>query len=574
MATFELTTPDGAVYHVDAPDEQSAVQALQQHTGGGGEQPAAPQAAPQAAPKDPSFIPNTTMDLTKGFVRGLRDPLDAGAEMLTHGLASGAGYLGLSNVAKYMKGQAAHVDALDKQAEADYQKTNPSGYSGAGRVAGSLLATLPLAGEIPATLPKALLTGLKQGAIQGALEPVAGKDNGSFWDTKLNQTVTGGLTGAGTAGVLAGAGRVISPMVSPAVKKLMAAGVKPTPGQILGGSFDRLEEAGTSIPFLGDSIRSARNRSVDSFNRAAIDDALSPIGAKLAPDTQVGRDAIQEAADKVAAHYDSVVPHSGMVADSTFTNNLANLRANAATMLPERARQFETILNNKVFQNFSHGGSLGHISGPRFKEAESEIGRLASSYRHSADADQRELGDALFGLQSELRQNLLRANPQAAPALQASNDAYSRLLRIQGAAATTGADGGVFSPAQFSASVRRLDPTLRKSAYAKGNAKMQELSDMAKEVLSDKVPNSGTPFRTAVQGGGLLAVLGSTGAVSPEAALTIASGIGGLSAAYSKTGQTVLRALLAQRPAQAARAARVLRSLQLPRAVAASSTQP
>lgn len=35
MATFELTAPDGGVYHVDAPDEHSAVAALKQATSGG-----------------------------------------------------------------------------------------------------------------------------------------------------------------------------------------------------------------------------------------------------------------------------------------------------------------------------------------------------------------------------------------------------------------------------------------------------------------------------------------------------------------------------------------------------------
>ena len=34
MPTFELTAPDNSVYHVDAPDEHSAVAALKQASGG------------------------------------------------------------------------------------------------------------------------------------------------------------------------------------------------------------------------------------------------------------------------------------------------------------------------------------------------------------------------------------------------------------------------------------------------------------------------------------------------------------------------------------------------------------
>jgi hypothetical protein len=50
MATFELTAPDGGTYHVDAPDEHAAVDALGKMMGSSKAPETAAQAAPAAGP--------------------------------------------------------------------------------------------------------------------------------------------------------------------------------------------------------------------------------------------------------------------------------------------------------------------------------------------------------------------------------------------------------------------------------------------------------------------------------------------------------------------------------------------
>ena len=123
----------------------------------------------------------------------------------------------------------------------------------------------------------------------------------------------------------------------------MNSGVTPTPGQILGGVSNRLEEAGQSIPFVGDAIKAARSRAVEDLNRAAINRALNPIGESLDRNTPLGREAITEMHDKIAANYDRLVPHLQVQAGSPIraerawpdhADALAHVRSGATAARP------------------------------------------------------------------------------------------------------------------------------------------------------------------------------------------------------------------------------------------------
>lgn len=84
----------------------------------------------------------------------------------------------------------------------------------------------------------------------------------------------------------------IAPAVKEQVNRLMQSGVKLTPGQILGGPAQRIEDAATSIPILGDLISGAQKRSQESFNTAAINEAIAPANLKLGdvgPDELINR---------------------------------------------------------------------------------------------------------------------------------------------------------------------------------------------------------------------------------------------------------------------------------------------
>jgi len=171
----------------------------------------------------------------KGFamrmLRGVRDPIDAGAQMLVRG----ANAIGLAP-----DSEVARVDQINREAEQDYQQNwrgGDTGFDGA-RLAGQVVGTLPLAAAMPAggaTLAGRTAMGAAQGAGLGMLTQPADTEKGDFWGQKLGQAKSGAIAGAIAAPVTAAVSRVIQPQTSADVKALMNEGITPTPGQILGG---------------------------------------------------------------------------------------------------------------------------------------------------------------------------------------------------------------------------------------------------------------------------------------------------------------------------------------------------
>lgn len=495
----------------------------------------------------------------RSFMRGVRDPIDAGAQLLTRGLeaVAPAG----SSFETFMKGQRQNVEDINKKGEEDYQKgrldtATPDIARGVGNIVGSA----PVAAAMPGAAAESLLArtgaGLAGGAASGALEPVFNTDNGDFWKQKAIQAGVGAAGGAVAPAIVGGVARIISPnasLPSSQARQLIDAGVTPTPGQILGGGANRMEEAAQSIPLVGDTIKNARGRAVQDFNRAAIDQALSPIGEKLGADTPLGREAISEMHDKVGAAYDKLLPQLKVQADPQFVTNMRTLWQGSQSLTPDMANKFDSTMQNTVLRKFSPGGGM---TGQSFKEVEGDLGKLAKDYSTSAIASERELGGAFKQAQAELRDLLARSNPAHADQLANINQAFGNTLRIEGAAGRIGSDQGVFTPAQMLSSVRQLDPSMRKGAFARGEAPMQDLAEAGKAVLGNKVPDSGTPFRSMAMAA---PALGAMYLANPAAAAGVALTGAGAMGAYTKPGTSLLASLLASRPSGAGNVAALLR---------------
>lgn len=499
-----------------------------------------------------------------GVTRGLRDPIDALAQMLprTLAMASSLGGTVENDVSRFFTEEAAKVDALNKAVEQKYQSQRKAeGKEGidVGRVAGNIAATvIPATGasslvaktaQAASTVPGLINVGTKLGqvatspmgqaviggAVSGALEPVFDAEGGSFAAEKAKQIGIGGLVGGGTQKVISGLGRVISPQIAPEAKALYEKGVELTPGQALGGTYKKLEEAFKSIPIAGDVVSSAEKRSIESFNRAAIDDALTSLNTKV-PKKLVGREAINFADDAISNAYNKVLGKAKVTADNVFLDDLGTLTARMAQELPEqRATQFEKIISQKVLDKFK----TDTLKGTQWKSIDSELGRLASNYMNTSDADQRLLGGAIKEAQLTLRELLARANPEKAVEIAKANNAFSKFLRVEKAASSVGAQEGVFSPAQLLSATKSLDESLRKGQFARGKATMQPMAEGAKSVMGANLPDSGTAYRGATG----LGVLGA-GYVEPTTLLAPLA-IGG---AYTKPMQDLMRILIMERP--------------------------
>ena len=480
---------------------------------------------------------------SSGFLMGLKDPITAGAQMIPRALGAVASLGGTkpNALSDLLYREAKRVDEMAKAEEQSYQaqreKAGESGFDVA-RLGGNILnpASLVPAARVAQLARARGLSNVGQavasGAVGGAMQPVVGE--GTFGEQKAEQVALGGVTGPIGEKVVAGAGRVLNPLVSKAEKTMRDLGITPTTGQTLGGQFKTLEEFAQNLPLIGSSIENARERVLFDFNKGVINKALQKVDDKL-PAEVIGRDAIAYASDEVSKKYDDVLSKMSFDLDFATTSNILGALSKAKSLDSNQRQQITETLNDVVFGKFAGQ----KIDGQTYKGIESDLRKKASNYANSATASEREVGDALTEVLGAIKKELYFQNPKQTSKLRRIDSAYSDLSVINVAAANSGADNGVFTPKQFSTAVRQQDQTRRKTSFAKGRAKGQEISDAAVQVLGDTARSTleGRIAASAVGGFGLLS--------QPQVAIPA---VGIIPPAYSPSGQAAIDMLLRQRP--------------------------
>lgn len=490
--------------------------------------------------------------------KGVRDPIDAGAQLLTNALPEGLVNAGnrANNWLADKTGLVARlpeggVDQQTREAESAYQARRAaggeSGFDGY-RTIGNVVspANLALASRIPmaATLAGRMGVGALAGGASGGLTPVSG---GDFWEEKAKQVGMGAAVGGAVPAIAGGLARVVSPNASKDANLalLKSEGVRPTLGQTLGGRWNALEEKATSLPIMGDAIALARGRSLEDFNKAAINRASGGVGVKV---TKSGQDGVREAGDAISAAYDDALGKiTGVKLDGQFNQSLLQLRGMAGGLTDTMRKKFNKAVNDTI----SRKGSTGSILPEDYKAIDSELGQMASRFGKSSIASEQELGDALTQLQSLLKQQMLRSNPKVADELKAADAAWANLVRVEGAAKSGKNAEGLFTPGQLNMAIQSADKSVRKRAVSRGTALMQDLGNAGQSVLGNRVPNSGTPERLMYGAGAL-----GSGFVSPAIPLGLLGG----AAAYTPAAQRLLNATVSARPAMAAPTAQAIRN--------------
>lgn len=508
------------------------------------------------------------------FLQGLRDPVDFGAQLLTHVLPQSvvdagntannwlADKTGLvskipeRNLSGLVTGKTGGLDQMLADQEKTYQdaraatgNTGMDWYRAAGNIVSPTNLVPGIAASKAATLSARLLAGAGAGAVSGATSsPVT---EGDFWGETAKKGIAGGAAGGMLTGAASGLARLIKPETRDAISKLLSEGVTPTPGQILGGRWQTTEDKLTSVPVLGDAISSARSKSLDEFNRAAYARALDPIGGSTA--APVGREAVTDVKGQLGRAYENILPFLNFKADNQFSGDINKISSMATSMPGPQAQQFQQILKDKVISRL---GPNGAMDGEAYKGVESELGRIAKGYKADGSFDNRQLGDAISELQNSLRANLARSNPQYAKELGDINQGYANYTRIRDAASRQGSADGRFTPAQLGAAVRGQDKSVGKGNYATGDALMQDLTDAGKDALSSKYPDSGSIGR-------LLMYMGGAGVAGHSAGVSVPLVVGGAAATapYLPIGRQLAAALLARRPDMAEPIANTVRKL-------------
>ena len=478
-----------------------------------------------------------------GFLMGMKDPLSGGAQMLEQALPKSlVNKINILNneLAKYglvsPVGAGGVTEMVSKEQQAYQQQRQAEGKTGMdwARVAGNIaspanLAVGGVAGNIATTpLRQAALVG----ATQGVLSPTTETED--FAAEKAKQAAAGTVGGVVGAAAVKGAGKVLNPIASAAEQKLRDMGVQLTPGQLSGETAKDLETFASALPYVGPSIRSAKDRAIASFNKGVLNKTLDKIGDKL-PESATGRDAILYAADQVSNAYDDVL--SKMNFNLDFKTSSGILSALNKSHLPSEAEKTKAmeLVNSLALSKFDKQ----QLSGEEYKQIESGLRREASAYLKSDKPENQNIGNALRDVLDVFKKELAHQNPKQTSKLRRIDSAYGDLEVIQTAAANPGAENGIFTPKQYQTAVRQRDITRNKKNYARGLARGQDVSEAALSVMGES-PTANLEGRLAASATGLYGWF-----QNPALATTLALATPAL---YSETGVKAMEALMRSRP--------------------------
>ena len=372
--------------------------------------------------------------------------------------------------------------------------------------------------EIAGSLPTAIVggAGLARLGVKGAFK-VAGIEGaaygaGSAEGDALDRAKAAATTGL-TSAALGKAGDVILPNVSRAASDLMKKGVNLTPGQALGGRMRMAEEAAASIPIIGDFIKKKEAQNLESFGRVAMNEAIDVLnqgknkgriraafsfimgkGSNKTiriPSNVSGNEAFTVANNAITAAYDEVIPKLSVNINNDFVEGLQEIITKNQKKLPD---DYMKVMDGILTENFSKLTG-NKASGQILKSVDSDLGLAATTFRKSNLAVERQVGEALFDVQSFLRKQMTSKNKDVMADYNRAQKAFQTLLPVRTAVANASRTGGVFTPAQLLSASRSVDSTRRKLATAKGEGIQQEFAQQAQDVMGKTIPDSGSAGR-------------------------------------------------------------------------------
>lgn len=460
---------------------------------------------------------------------------------------------------------------------------------GSGAASYADAATAGIVGSLAGDKGRGALDAMKQvnptasgvGNILGGITGAAGAELGVMarapaalarYAPRIADTLYGGLTGfnnaqsgEGGSGALTGAlgglaggvigeravrgvGNLTQGVRNPNVQALRDAGVELTVGQTVGDSgwlgagVKKLEDAGTSLPFIGNMIDARRTEGLRGFNDAAFNTAAAP-GAQITARGAEGMGQVrQSVTDAYGRALDPVTIDTNI--DQQMVQDLAQAQL-AAGAIPNVAPTFPqdfamTSLENRIQGNIDPNGLM---SGRNFQEAYRGLGRdargrTAGDYGH-------EIGQVTRQGQDLLGEALERQNPGAFEGFLEANAANRRANVLADALKNAGNQGEeLITPAQLNradiGSTSRLEGKINS---ASGNRPFYDLATAGQAVLPSRLPDSGTATRAAVVGGlGMAGLAGGGYAAGGTEGAATGTGLG--------LGATIALALGGSRPAQ------------------------
>ena len=395
-------------------------------------------------------------------------------------------------------------------------------YAYGSEIAGSL-PTAILGG---AGLAKAGLGAVKSAGLMGGAYGGFATDSDDPLDRTIGTTI-GGLTG--------GTLQKVAPYATESAKKLIKRGVPVTVGDAVGGGLKRLEEAMTSVPLLGSSIASAKQRSKIGFDRTIFEEVLEPLKSIGVNPKQIVKgktgNELYDAVEKVVTKaYDDVVPTLNLPNRQLVQSKIDDAIYNSAETLDDNLEKvFFKDLEKIIYSKFD---ADGNITGEGFKQA---VSQLRTKARKIGASQPTLFSDDLIGSYKNVENSLIDilkiTNPSQKVKLDAIDKSFKRLLPVERSVIQS--EGGEFTADQVLKNIKKADTSLRNKDFARGKADMQPLVRAGQETIKQRLPNSGTADRVLANiavGGGLV--------FDP---LTVGIGSGLTVPAYSRLGVPAVR---------------------------------
>ena len=382
-----------------------------------------------------------------------------------------------------------------------------------------MMASLPY---LPKSIPSAVGLGAGYGFGAAEGDPVE----------RLPETVMGGLIGGGLQ-------KIVPAGVTPTAKELRGRGVPLTAGQTLGGTSKTLEEAFTSVPIVGEAIKSQQRKGLKAFNVATINEALKPLGKQL-PMTLDPSEAAKRANKIFDEAYRKTLSPIKLKVDDAFIKKVISTVDEYDLPDAERKEVIDTITRSFVERAKKAEG--GVLTGQMIREIKTSLGETGQMMRVATGDYSYQKSQAYTDASNAIMDAVADKFPKQAAELKKIGTAYSRYAPVIDAMFKSKQEG-LFTPAQLLSQVQRQSRGSKRT-YIEGEGRQQKLAEAGMETLAQKLPETGTGLRSYLTGG-LLS--GGVGAIDPTAGILSLGAMGTGAMAYTPAVQSLLRGISSQR---------------------------
>lgn len=461
--------------------------------------------APAVNAKAVQPAPQQTYDPTSGM--STFDKVMAGAGKSVVDLGHGIRQLGAEVGNK--AGLVSDATVADLRAQEDERKAldAPLMRTGAGTAGyvGGMLATSVIPATIGAKVaagagmantanalrvvanPNTYKAAAAVGALQGSLQPVGTDDS---------RTMNAGLGAAGgMAGnaIVNGIGRIaqpvknaLSPILQQGADVLRNAGVPLDAAQQSGSAMlGRIRSALSDNPFTAGGETAKRVTQQSAFNNAI----LNTIGASGEAATP---DVMSAAKNRIGQVFNDVAARNPVAYDNTLNQAITNIAQNARNELSDQQMGIITRQINNVLDKANNPGMA--IDGSAYQNIKSGLDRISggqdTAVGHWARQLRGVLDDALE------RSTAANGNQADYAALQQARQQWGNMRKIEGAIAVDGS--GDISPAKL-ANIVNQKANRASSVYGAGDQTLPDLAKAGRNLLTDRLPNSGTAARATMQ---------------------------------------------------------------------------